>query len=224
MGGFAWGVLAGVVLLAGCNVCGGEFLGQSQPGSCGAAPAEPDAGAAEPASSDVPDSSAGCTATVTGDAGDSSSLGPAAAKVVVTEFGDFECPYCGEEEPIVEEMLRDYAGRIRFVFTDFPLTAIHPHAELAAEAALAAEAQGAFWPYHDLLYAHQSALVRGDLEAYASTLCLDMVTFDAALEEHLFAGAVAADVAAGTSMGVDGTPTFFVNGVVIDGAVPYSQL
>jgi protein-disulfide isomerase len=163
-------------------------------------------------------------AGVTVDAGDSPSQGPASAKVVVIEFGDFECPYCGAEEPIVEQMLSDYSGRIRFVFKEFPLTSIHPYAELAAQAALAANAQGKFWPYHDLLYANQSALARSDLDSYASSLGLDMTEFDAALDNGTYASAVAADVAQGTSLGVDATPTFFVNGVEVVGAVPYSTL
>jgi protein-disulfide isomerase len=156
--------------------------------------------------------------------GSSPSQGPASAKVVVVEFGDFECPYCGEEEPIVTQMLSDYAGRIRFVFKEFPLSSIHPYAELAAEAALAANAQGKFWPYHDTLYANQSALARSDLDTYASKVGLDMTKFDAALDDGTYVAAVAADVAEGTALGVDGTPTFFVNGIAVVGAVPYSQL
>ncbi len=158
------------------------------------------------------------------DAGGAPSEGPASAKVVVVEFGDFECPYCGEEEPIVTEMLSDYAGQIRFVFEEFPLSSIHPYAELAAEAALAANAQGRFWPYHDMLYANQTALARSDLDRYASMLGLDLTQFDAALDDHTFQGAVAADVAYGERLNVTGTPTFFVNGVRVVGAVPYSEL
>jgi protein-disulfide isomerase len=156
--------------------------------------------------------------------GDSPSQGPSSAKVTVIEFGDYECPYCGEEEPVVTQMLQDYAGRIRFVFKEFPLSSIHPYAELAAEAALAANAQGKFWPYHDTLYANQSALAEGNLEDYASTLGLDTTTFDMALAQHTYAPAVAADVTEGMSVGVEGTPTFFVNGVIVVGAVPYSEL
>jgi len=152
------------------------------------------------------------------------SQGPSSAKVTVIEFGDFECPFCGEEEPVVTEILQSYSGRIRFVFKEFPLSSIHPYAELAAEAALAANAQGKFWPYHDTLYANQSALTQADLEGYAATLGLDVTTFDAALTQHTYQAAVAADVAEGTSVGVNGTPTFFVNGVEVVGAVPYSQL
>jgi len=158
------------------------------------------------------------------DPGDSPSQGPESAKVVVIEFGDFECPYCGEEEPIVTQMLSDYAGLIRFVFKEFPLTTIHPYAELAAQAALAANAQGMFWPFHDTLYAHQSALARDDLDAYAAMLGLNLTQFEAALDQGSFSGAVAADIAQGLSVGVSKTPTFFVNGIAVVGAVPYADL
>lgn len=158
------------------------------------------------------------------DPGDSPSLGPASARVVLIEFGDFECPYCGEEEPVVSQILANYAGRIRFVFKEFPLTTIHPHAELAAEAALAANAQGKFWPFHDTLYANQTALARSNLDAYASALGLNVTAFDAALDDGTFKGAVAADVSEGTSVGVQGTPTFFVDGLPVMGAVSYAQL
>jgi protein-disulfide isomerase len=166
----------------------------------------------------------GNEAPVAVDPGNAPSQGPASAKVVVVEFGDFECPYCGEAEPAVARVLSDYAGRIRFVFKEFPLTAIHPHAELAAEAALAANAQGKFWPFHDALYANQSALVRADLDGYASALALDVTMFDAALDHGSFRAAVAADMAQGTSVGVFGTPTFFINGIAVYGAVSYATL
>ena len=172
----------------------------------------------------APSDDAATTAPKVVDIGDSPSQGPASAKVVVVEFGDFECPYCGEEEPVVTQMLSDYAGRIRFVFKEFPLASIHPYAELAAEAALAANAQGKFWPYHDALYANQSALGRSDLDTYASQLGLDLTKFDAALDDGTYVAAVAADVTEGTALGVDGTPTFFINGIAVVGAVPYSDL
>jgi len=166
----------------------------------------------------------GDAALVAVDSGNAPAQGPASAKVVVIEFGDFECPYCGAEEPIVARMLSDYAGQIRFVFKEFPLTAIHPYAELASEAALAANAQGRFWPFHDMLYANQSALGRADLDGYASALALDLTMFDAALDKGSFKGAVAADLAQGKSVGVNETPTFFVNGIAVLGAVPYATL
>ena len=163
-------------------------------------------------------------ALVTVDPGDAPSLGPASARVVVIEFGDFECPSCVYEEPIVSQMLSDYAGQIRFVFKEFPLTDSHPHAEMAAEAALAANAQGKFWPFHDVLFANPSALGRPDLDGYASMLRLDMATFDRALDQGSFKNAVAADLAQGESVGVNGTPTLFVNGLEVYGTPSYATL
>lgn len=163
---------------------------------------------------------AGQTVTI----GSAPTDGPASARVTFVEFGDFECPYCGAEEPVVQKLRSDYAGRIRFVFKEFPLSSIHPFAELAAEAALAANAQGTFWPFHDALYAHQGALARSDLDGYATSLGLNRTAFDAALDQGTYASAVAADVAQGTSLGVGGTPTFFVNEIEIVGAVPYATI
>ena len=113
---------------------------------------------------------------------------------------------------------------MRFVFKEFPLNSIHPYAEAAAEAALAANAQGQFWPYHNLLFANQTALERSDLDSYASSLGLDMPEFDAALNQGTYAAAVAADVAQGESLHVHATPTFFVNDTKLVGAVAYSTL
>jgi protein-disulfide isomerase len=160
---------------------------------------------------------------VTVELGDAPTLGPTDAQVVVVEFGDFQCPYCGDEEPVVQRLLATYDGRVRFAYKQFPLW-FHTDAFLASEAALAAHAQGAFWPYHDLLYAHQAALARADLESYAAELGLDLDAFRAALDEHTFAAAVDADVAQGTALGVPGTPCFFVNGRMGAGALDYDTL
>lgn len=158
------------------------------------------------------------------DPGDAPSQGPASAKVVVVEFADFECPASAYEEPMIKRMMHDYSGRVRFVFKEFPLTSIHPYAEAAAEAALAANAQGQFWPYHDLLFANQSALEQSDLDSYASSLGLDMSEFDGALNLGIYAAAVAEDEAQGNSLRVSETPTFFVNDDKLPGTVSYSTL
>jgi protein-disulfide isomerase len=112
---------------------------------------------------------------------------------------------------------------VRLVFKQFPLS-FHEHAQLAAEAALAADAQGKFWPYHDLLFAHQDALERADLEAYAAEVGLDVVAFNAALDAGTFTAAVQADVAQGLALGIPGTPSFFINGRLGAGALPYDSL
>ena len=137
--------------------------------------------------------------------------GPVVAPVTVVEYGDFECPFCGRAEPVVRELLADF-GDLRYVWRNLPLNDVHPHAQLAAEAAEAAGAQGAFWPMHDLLLDHQRALRAPDLIRYAEGLGLDADRFAEDLRRHAGAGRVAEDVDGADLSGVSGTPTFFVNG------------
>ena len=106
------------------------------------------------------------------------------ALVTLVEYGDFECPYCGQAEPAVRGLIREY-GELRFVFRHLPLTDVHPHAQLAAEAAEAAAEQGAFWEMHDTLMDHQGALTFGDLVRYAGDLGLDTARFAADLRKHV---------------------------------------
>jgi Na+/H+ antiporter NhaA len=137
--------------------------------------------------------------------------GPMTAPVTVVEYGDFECPYCGQAEPVVRELLRDFAD-VRYVWRHLPLNDVHPNAQLAAEAAEAASDQGAFWEMHDLLFGHQDALAASDLIAYAEQLGLDLERFTDALRTHAGAVRVAEDVDSADLSGVSGTPTFFING------------
>ena len=137
--------------------------------------------------------------------------GPIDAPVTVVEYGDFECPYCGQAEPVVRELLRDF-GDVRYVWRHLPLNDVHPHAQLAAEAAEAAADQGAFWEMHDLLLDHQDALRPNDLIGYAEQLGLDVERFTDDLREHAGAARVAEDVDSADLSGVSGTPTFFING------------
>jgi len=137
--------------------------------------------------------------------------GPIEAPVTVAEYGDFECPYCGQAEPVVRELLRDF-GDVRYVWRHLPLNDVHPHAQLAAEASEAAADQGAFWEMHDLLLDHQDALDPSDLIGYAEQLGLDVERFTNALRDHSGAARVADDVDSADLSGVAGTPTFFVNG------------
>jgi Na+/H+ antiporter NhaA len=137
--------------------------------------------------------------------------GPADAPVTVVEYGDFECPYCGRAEPVVRELLQAF-GDVRYVWRHLPLSDVHPNAQLAAEAAEAAAAQGAFWEMHDLLLDHQDALQPRDLISYAERLGLDAGRFVAGLRSHAGAPRVAEDVDSADLSGVSGTPTFFVNG------------
>jgi protein-disulfide isomerase len=138
--------------------------------------------------------------------------GPAEAPVTLVEYGDYECPYCGAAYPIVKEVQARLGDRLRFVFRNFPITTSHPHAERAAEAAEAAAAQDRFWEMHDLLYENQRRLRDEDLRAYAEKLGLDVESFDRELAEHVHADRVREDFMAGVRSGVNGTPTFFING------------
>lgn len=137
--------------------------------------------------------------------------GPLDAPVTVVEYGDFECPYCGQAEPVVRQLLADL-GDVRYVWRHLPLTDVHPHAQIAAEAAEAAAAQGAFWEMHDLIFRHQDALTGADLVRYASELGLDVERFEHDLRERSGADRVAADVESADLSSVSGTPTFFING------------
>jgi Na+/H+ antiporter NhaA len=137
--------------------------------------------------------------------------GPQDAPVTLVEYGDFECPYCGRAEPVVRELLQDF-GDLRYVWRHLPLNDVHPHTQLAAEAAEAAAGQGAFWQMYDHLLAHQSALTRDDLVAAAQRLGLDSERFRADLDDHTGAARIAEDVDGADLSGVSGTPTFFING------------
>jgi protein-disulfide isomerase len=138
--------------------------------------------------------------------------GPADASVTLVEYGDYECPYCGAAYPIVKELQARMGDRLRFVFRNFPITTSHPHAEQAAEAAEAAAAQGRFWEMHDLLYENQRLLRDQDLRAYAEQLGVDVERFDKDLAEHVHAPRVREDFMSGVRSGVNGTPSFYVNG------------
>ena len=137
--------------------------------------------------------------------------GPEDAHVTLVEYGDFECPYCGQAEPVLRELLRD-SGDVRYVWRHLPLVDVHPHAQLAAEASEAAAAQGAFWEMQDLLLAHQDALSTRDLIDYADQLGLDVDRFADDLTTRVMRNRVAEDVEGADRSNVAGTPTFFVNG------------
>jgi protein-disulfide isomerase len=137
--------------------------------------------------------------------------GPVDAPVTLVEYGDFECPYCGRAEPAVRDLLREFTD-LTYVWRHLPLDDVHPHARLAAEAAEAAGAQGAFWEMHDLLLDHQGDLELEHLAQYAADLGLDVDRFTEAVESRRYAKRVAHDVDSADSSGVGGTPTFFVNG------------
>ena len=136
--------------------------------------------------------------------------GPADASVTVVEYGDFQCPYCGRAEAAVRDLITD--TDLRYVWRHLPLTDVHPQAQLAAEAAEAAAAQGSFWEFHDLLLAHQDRLKIVDLLRYAEELGLDTDRFHSELISHEHLGRIGDDVDSADLSGVSGTPTFFING------------
>ena len=143
--------------------------------------------------------------------------GAAEAPATLLEYGDYECPFCGAAYPILKEVQSRLGDRLRFVFRNFPITTSHPHAELAAEAAEAADAQRKFWEMHDLLYESQQHLEAADLHRYAEQLGLDVGRFDNELARHVHAERVREDFMSGVRSGVNGTPTFYLNGVRHDG-------
>jgi Na+/H+ antiporter NhaA len=150
--------------------------------------------------------------------------GPAkGALVTLVEYGDFECPYCGQAEPVVRELIRG-SGELRFVFRHLPLTEVHPHAQLAAEGAECAAKQGAFWEMHDMLMDHQGALTMRDLVGYAAELNLDTEKFAADLRKHVGSARIAEDVDSADLAAVSGTPTFFINGNRYYGAFDLTAL
>jgi len=142
--------------------------------------------------------------------------GPHDAPVTLVEYGDFQCPHCGRAYPIVKDIVRTLGAKLRFVFRNFPLTRIHPEAEHAAEAAEAAGAQGAFWQMHDRLFERQFALDDDHLIEYATELGLNAERIRGELEAGTYAGRVRDDFMSGVKSGVNGTPTFFINGVRYD--------
>jgi Na+/H+ antiporter NhaA len=145
------------------------------------------------------------------------------ALVTLVEYGDFECPYCGQAEPAVRGLIREF-GELRFVFRHLPLTDVHPHAQLAAEASEAAAVQGAFWEMHDMLMDHQGALTFRDLVGYAESIGLDTDKFSADLRKHTGAYRIAEDIDSADLATVSGTPTFFINGNRYYGAFDLAAL
>jgi protein-disulfide isomerase len=150
--------------------------------------------------------------------------GPASASVTLVEYGDYECPYCGGANPIVEEVQRELSKELRFVFRNFPLAEMHPHAEHAAEIAEAAAVHSKFWEMHDLLYTHQDALGDQQLAEYAALVHLPAAEIKRGLIQHAYQARIHEDFISGVRSGVNGTPTFFINGVRHDGSYDRNSL
>jgi protein-disulfide isomerase len=137
------------------------------------------------------------------------------APVVITEFGDFECPYCGIAYGVLKTVLENYAGRVALAFRHYPLP-MHPHAVAAAEAAEAAGSVGKFWPMYDELYRHQSALGNSDLRGYAKAIGVSEDAVTSAIDGDTFAERIASDQRSGDASGIEGTPALFINGYAYD--------
>lgn len=143
-------------------------------------------------------------------------MGPSNAAHSVIEYGDFECPTCAQAHQSVKIMLAKFGHKIRFAFRHFPLIDAHPHAELAAEAAETAGAQGKFWQMHDKLFDNQQHLKEKALRRYAEELGVNLQRYDSEMADHLYLQRVQEHIASGKSSGVHGTPAFFVDGVIVD--------
>lgn len=139
------------------------------------------------------------------------------ARVTLVEYGDYQCPHCRQVHPIVRDLQSRFKDRLRYVFRHFPITTVHSEAQRAAEAAEAAAAQGKFWEMHSYLFEHQEALDDDHLVQYAAELGLDTERFERELREEVYADRVREDFVSGVRSGVNGTPTFFINGVRYDG-------
>ena len=146
------------------------------------------------------------------------SQGPATAAVTLVQYGDYECPYTRQSTTIVRAIQQQLGDKLRFVFRNFPLTEIHPHALHAAFAAEAAAAQGKFWQMHDYIFHHQHTLEDVDLEQFAEAVGLDMPQFARDMAERPYLSRIEEDLKSGIRSGVRGTPTFFINGVLYPGS------
>jgi protein-disulfide isomerase len=143
--------------------------------------------------------------------------GPDEAPVTLVEYGDYECPYCGMAYPIVKLVQKQAGKLLRFAYRNFPLTEVHPHSEQAAEAAESAGAHGRFWPMHDMLFENQQALGVEALLLYAKAVGVDPRVVATDLANHTYLPRVREDFMSGVRSGVNGTPSFFINGLRFDG-------
>ena len=152
------------------------------------------------------------------------SKGPANAAVTIVEFSDFECPYCGGFYPTLKEIEKNYKDKIRIVYRQFPLTSIHPHALKAAEASLCANDQGQFWQMHDAMFTDQAKLEVSDLKEKAAKLSLNTGTFNTCLDSSKYAASIKNEILEGAKVGVNGTPSMFINGRFLSGDQPYDDI
>jgi len=150
--------------------------------------------------------------------------GPADAPLTLVEYGDYQCPYCGAAYPVVKRLQKTLGKKLRFVFRNFPLTQMHPYALIAAEAAEAAALQGKFWEMHDLLFEAQALLNPEIIPSWAKRIGLNLEQFENDRKQSVVEGRIKEDRQSGIRSGVNGTPTFFINGTRDDGSPDYGSL
>jgi protein-disulfide isomerase len=150
--------------------------------------------------------------------------GSADAPLTLVEYGDYECPYCGAAYPLVKLVQETLGKKLRFVFRNFPLTEAHPYALLAAEAAEAAALQGKFWEMHDLMFERQDSLAPDIIPEWAAKIGLDLEKWGRDIQDGGVAARIKEDRRGGVRSGVNGTPTFFINGKRFDGPLDYETL
>ncbi len=150
--------------------------------------------------------------------------GPDTAPVTLVQYGDYECPYTRQSTRVVQALQQELGDQLRFVYRNFPLTEIHPHALHAALAAETAAAQGTFWPMHDYIFHHQHSLEDADLEQFAEAIGLDLQQYRRDMTEQRGLAGIEEDVDGGLRSGVQGTPTFFINGVMYGGSWEHDAL
>lgn len=150
-------------------------------------------------------------------------LGPVNAKVVIVEFSDFECPFCREAFPIIRELMAGYSDKVKFIYRNFPVSDAHTDAQKAAEAGQCAAEQGRFWPMHDKIFLNQDNIKVNDLKRYAREVGLNGDIFDQCLDSGKFKNKVLEDFNEGIALGVIGTPTWFIDGVKVEGVIPLDK-
>jgi protein-disulfide isomerase len=150
-------------------------------------------------------------------------FGPANANIVIVEFSDFQCPFCKEAYPILKNIRQEYATTVKIIYRDFPNLLNHPDALNAAMAANCANEQGKFAAYHDLLFENQSDLTLENLKSLAQIVGLETIKFNQCLDAKKYLGKVQIDLQDGAKLGIQGTPTFFINGISVEGVIAYDQ-
>jgi protein-disulfide isomerase len=150
--------------------------------------------------------------------------GPANAPLTLVEYGDFQCPYCRAAYPVVKRLQKKLGKKLRFVFRNFPVTQAHPYALIAAETAEAAALQGKFWEMHDLLFEQQDSLTPDIIPLWAEKIGLDVNKFGNDIKQGVVEKQINEDRQSGIRSGVNGTPTFYINGIRYDGPSDYNSL